>query len=249
MMDGSLGEDAKTPLDFEDNVAVTKQVVDYAHERGVTVEGELGTLGGMEDGVGSGEICLTDPPRPRSSSSAPASTRSRSRSARATAPTSSRASPTATSSRWRSSRTSTAACRHAHRHARLLERAGRHRRARQRRRRRGRRRLRRADRAIQRGIQHGVRKVNIDTDGRLAITAFVREHCTTSPGDWDPRGVGKAAAPARSSSACSACRSSAWPATPATTSRCRSRKMAECYAVGRAFDGQVAARAARTEQR
>ena len=60
-MDGSLGEDAKTPLDFEDNVAVTKQVVDYAHERGVTVEGELGTLGGMEDGVGSGEICLTDP--------------------------------------------------------------------------------------------------------------------------------------------------------------------------------------------
>jgi len=61
MMDGSLGEDAKTPLDFEDNVAVTKKVVDYAHARGVTVEGELGTLGGMEDGVGSGEICLTDP--------------------------------------------------------------------------------------------------------------------------------------------------------------------------------------------
>jgi hypothetical protein len=29
MMDGSLGEDAKTPLDFEDNVAVTKKVVDY----------------------------------------------------------------------------------------------------------------------------------------------------------------------------------------------------------------------------
>ncbi len=61
MMDGSLGEDAKTPLDFEANVAVTKEVVDYAHPRGVTVEGELGTLGGMEDGVGSGEINLTDP--------------------------------------------------------------------------------------------------------------------------------------------------------------------------------------------
>src|ERR671921_1201563 len=61
MMDGSLAEDGKTPLDFEANVAVTKEVVNYAHERGVTVEGELGTLGGIEDGVGSGEIHLTDP--------------------------------------------------------------------------------------------------------------------------------------------------------------------------------------------
>src|SRR5215204_5851741 len=61
MMDGSLAEDGKTPLSFEDNVAVTKQVVEYAHARGVTVEGELGTLGGIEDGVGSGEINLTDP--------------------------------------------------------------------------------------------------------------------------------------------------------------------------------------------
>src|SRR3954447_25501025 len=61
MMDGSLAEDAKTPLDFEANIAVTKEVVDYAHARGVTVEGELGTLGGMEDGVGSGQMCLTDP--------------------------------------------------------------------------------------------------------------------------------------------------------------------------------------------
>jgi fructose-bisphosphate aldolase class II len=47
--------------------------------------------------------------------------------------------------------------------------------------------------AIQRGIEHGVRKVNIDTDGRLAITTFVREHLNDKPGDWDPRGVGKAA--------------------------------------------------------
>ena len=47
--------------------------------------------------------------------------------------------------------------------------------------------------AIQRGIEHGVRKVNIDTDGRLAITAFVREHYKDNPDDWDPRGAGKAA--------------------------------------------------------
>jgi fructose-bisphosphate aldolase class II len=47
--------------------------------------------------------------------------------------------------------------------------------------------------AIRRGIEHGVRKVNIDTDGRLAITAFMREHYRDKPGDWDPRGPGKAA--------------------------------------------------------
>src|SRR5215210_1106104 len=61
MMDGSLMEDGKTPADFEYNVNVTREVVEMAHERGVTVEGELGTLGGIEDGVGSGEVHLTDP--------------------------------------------------------------------------------------------------------------------------------------------------------------------------------------------
>ena len=40
---------------------VTREVVEHAHAVGVTVEGELGTLGGIEDGVGSGEIHLTDP--------------------------------------------------------------------------------------------------------------------------------------------------------------------------------------------
>lgn len=61
MMDGSLMEDGKTPADFEYNVRVTREVVEMAHERGVTVEGELGTLGGIEDGHGSGEVHLTDP--------------------------------------------------------------------------------------------------------------------------------------------------------------------------------------------
>jgi fructose-bisphosphate aldolase, class II len=61
MMDGSLLEDHKTPSDFEYNVRVTSEVVERAHSVGVTVEGELGTLGGLEDGVGSGEIHLTDP--------------------------------------------------------------------------------------------------------------------------------------------------------------------------------------------
>ncbi|MDD5600196.1 MAG: class II fructose-bisphosphate aldolase, partial [Actinomycetota bacterium] len=58
---GSLKEDSKTPTTFEENVSVTRSVVEYAHKFGVTVEGELGTLGGIEDGVGSGKVKLTDP--------------------------------------------------------------------------------------------------------------------------------------------------------------------------------------------
>lgn len=61
MIDGSLREDSKTPTTFKENVKVTREVVDYAHEFGVSVEGELGTLGGIEDGVGSGKVMLTDP--------------------------------------------------------------------------------------------------------------------------------------------------------------------------------------------
>jgi fructose-bisphosphate aldolase class II len=61
MMDGSLEADGKTPSSFEYNVAVTREVVEKAHAVGVTVEGELGTLGGIEDGHGSGVVHLTDP--------------------------------------------------------------------------------------------------------------------------------------------------------------------------------------------
>src|ERR1700722_7542939 len=64
MMDGSLKTDGKTPTDFEENVEVTRRVVEYAHERGVTVEGEIGVLGGIEDGHGAGGTGLehvTDP--------------------------------------------------------------------------------------------------------------------------------------------------------------------------------------------
>src|SRR5271166_6952693 len=64
MMDGSLKEDGKTPATFEENVEVTRKVVEYAHPRGVTVEGEIGVLGGVEDGHGAGGgglDHLTDP--------------------------------------------------------------------------------------------------------------------------------------------------------------------------------------------
>ncbi len=73
MMDGSLMEDAKTPAPFEYNVEATRAVVEAAHAVGVSVEGELGVLGsletgeaGEEDGVGAeGKLTrdqmLTDP--------------------------------------------------------------------------------------------------------------------------------------------------------------------------------------------
>jgi fructose-bisphosphate aldolase class II len=73
MMDGSLEEDMKTPASYEYNVAVTAKVVEMAHAVGVSVEGELGCLGsletgtaGKEDGVGAEgklthDMLLTDP--------------------------------------------------------------------------------------------------------------------------------------------------------------------------------------------
>ncbi|MDV6327525.1 class II fructose-bisphosphate aldolase [Idiomarina sp. PL1-037] len=73
MMDGSLLEDGKTPAEYDYNVKVTRQTVEMAHACGVSVEGELGCLGsletgeaGEEDGVGaegklSHEQLLTDP--------------------------------------------------------------------------------------------------------------------------------------------------------------------------------------------
>ena len=73
MMDGSLMEDAKTTSSYQYNVDATKKIVDFAHAIGVSVEGELGVLGSLETGLagdedGSGAVgklslaqMLTDP--------------------------------------------------------------------------------------------------------------------------------------------------------------------------------------------
>jgi fructose-bisphosphate aldolase class II len=73
MMDGSLKEDAKTPSSYDYNVEVTRRVCEMSHCIGVSVEGELGCLGsletgqaGEEDGVGAvgtltHDMMLTDP--------------------------------------------------------------------------------------------------------------------------------------------------------------------------------------------
>jgi fructose-bisphosphate aldolase, class II len=73
MMDGSLHEDGKSIATYDYNVEVTRKVVDMAHAEGVTVEGELGCLGSLEtmkgdkedghgaDGTMTREQLLTDP--------------------------------------------------------------------------------------------------------------------------------------------------------------------------------------------
>jgi fructose-bisphosphate aldolase class II len=77
MMDGSLREDAKTPAEYDYNIDVTRRVCEMAHAVGVSVEGELGCLGsletgqaGEEDGVGAAgtlghDMLLTDPAQAR----------------------------------------------------------------------------------------------------------------------------------------------------------------------------------------
>ena len=55
MMDGSLKDDGKTPGDWDYNVGVTSKVVELSHMVGVSVEGELGVLGSLETGKGDKE--------------------------------------------------------------------------------------------------------------------------------------------------------------------------------------------------
>src|SRR5918992_750682 len=193
MMDGSLMDDGKTPADFEYNVRVTREVVEMAHEVGVTVEGELGTLGGIEDGVGSGEVHLTDPDQAvdfveRTGIDALAVAIGTSHGAYKF--------PRRPDGQILAMRLIEEIHRRLpHTHlvmhgsssvpASLIERinaAG----------------GRMAPafgvpvEEIQLGIRHGVRKVNVDTDGRLAITAAAREALAAEPGEFDPRHVTRA---------------------------------------------------------
>jgi fructose-bisphosphate aldolase, class II len=67
MIDGSLdyatkdASGAHPARTFEGNMQITKEVVDYAHALGVSVEGELGTLGGIEDDTVAASVHMTDP--------------------------------------------------------------------------------------------------------------------------------------------------------------------------------------------
>ncbi len=189
MMDGSLEGDGKTPSSYEYNVAVTREVVEYAHPRGVTVEGEIGTLGGVEDGHGSGEVHLTDPDQAEQfvadtgvDALAVAIGTSHGAYKFTEAPAGdvlvmdlieeiNRRLPDTHLVMHGSSSVPGDLIERINAAGGALEPA-----------------FGVPVDAIQRGIRHGVRKVNVDTDGRLAATAAVREYVRDHPDKFDPRG-------------------------------------------------------------
>ena len=200
MMDGSLEEDQKTPASYDYNIEVTRQAVDMAHACGVSVEGELGCLGsletgeaGKEDGVGaegalSKEMLLTDPEQAadfvkRTAVDALAIAIGTSHGAY-------KFSRPPTGDILAIDRVKAIHARIPNTHlvmhgsssvpqellARINEFGG------------------EIPETygvpvaeVQEGIRHGVRKVNIDTDLRLASTAAIREHLARNRSEFDPR--------------------------------------------------------------
>lgn len=200
MMDGSLKEDGTTPADYAYNVGVTRKVVEVAHAAGVSVEGELGVLGSLETGMGdqedghgateklSHDQLLTDPEEAErfvaetgvdalavamgTSHGAYKFTRKPDRDVLAmdVIEAINKRLPDTHLVMHGSSTVPEDLCAAINAHGGEikptwgvpLE-------------------------EIQRGIRHGVRKVNIDTDLRLAATAAIREVFTKAPGEFDPR--------------------------------------------------------------
>ena len=194
MMDGSLMADGKSVSDYEYNVQVTREVVDYAHARGVTVEGELGTLGGIEDGHGSGEVHLTDPDQAadfveRTGIDALAVAIGTSHGAYKfsrkpdgavlaiglIAEIHSRIPETHLVMHGSSSVPADLITRINAAGGQMKPAFG------------------VPVEEIQEGIRNGVRKINVDTDGRLAVTAAIREALAAKPEEFDPRYYNKAA--------------------------------------------------------
>jgi fructose-bisphosphate aldolase, class II len=200
MMDGSLKEDGKTPADYDYNVKVTAEVVKLAHARGVSVEGELGCLGSLESGEGEAEDghgaegklshdqLLTDPEQAKDfvaktgvdalavaiGTSHGAYKFSRKPDGEVLAMT--------TIEKIHKLLPNTHMVMHGSSSGpqdlqdEINKYGGK---------------LKQTwgvpVEEIQRGIKHGVRKINVDTDNRLAITAAIRKVLWTSPEKFDPR--------------------------------------------------------------
>jgi fructose-bisphosphate aldolase class II len=194
MMDGSLSADGKSPSTYEYNVKVTKQVVDAAHAKGVTVEGEIGTLGGIEDGHGAGlsqeEAAkhLTDPEQARKfvadtgvDALAVAIGTSHGAYKFSQKPTGEvlvmsviekihKLLPNTHLVMHGSSSVPQELLEIINKYGgKMKETYG------------------VPVEEIQRGIKHGVRKINVDTDNRLAMTGAIRKIFAEKPGEFDPR--------------------------------------------------------------
>jgi fructose-bisphosphate aldolase, class II len=200
MMDGSLEADAKTPASYEYNVAVTSEVVKVAHSIGASVEGELGCLGSLETGKGEAEdghgfegeldhsMLLTDPDeavdfveRTQVDALAVAIGTSHGAYKFTRKPTGEilaisrieeihRRLPNTHLVMHGSSSVPEDLLALINKHGGAIpETYG------------------VPVEEIQKGIKSGVRKINIDTDCRLAITAAVREALQSKPSEFDPR--------------------------------------------------------------
>jgi len=200
MMDGSLKDDGKTPADFDYNVRVTRRVTEVAHAFGVSVEGELGCLGSLETGQGekedghgfegtlSHDQLLTDPEEAA-------------RFVEATKVDALAIAIGTSHGAYKFQRKPDGKILAMERvreiHKKLpnthlvmhgsssvpqdlqdiINRNGGQ--------------MKQTwgvpVSEIQEGIRHGVRKINVDTDNRMAITGAIREYFTTHPGEFDPR--------------------------------------------------------------
>jgi fructose-bisphosphate aldolase class II len=200
MMDGSLKADGKTPADYDYNVKVTRDVAQMAHAMGVSVEGELGCLGSLESGEGeqedghgatgtlSHDQLLTDPDEAErfvAETNIDALAVAIGTSHGAYKFTKQPTGEVLAMDRIEEIHRRLPNC-HLVMHGsssvpqELLEMINKY----------GGK-LKQAwgvpVEEIQRGIKHGVRKVNVDTDNRLAITAAIRKVFAETPEKFDPR--------------------------------------------------------------
>lgn len=176
MIDGSH-------LPFEENVALSRQVVEYAHEFGVSVEAELGTLGGIEEDI-VGEVQLTDPDQAEEfvervgcDSLAVAIGTSHGAYKFKSEPKLALELISEIKSRvgiplvmHGSSSVPPELVERINQYGGKIEQS-----------------FGVPIEAIQHGIKNGVRKINVDTDTRLAITGAVREVLAKNPAEFDPR--------------------------------------------------------------
>jgi len=191
MIDGSIDYSTKTPQgkhparSFEDNIRVTKEVVDYAHQFGVTVEGELGTLGGIEDETHTDEVKLTDPAQVeefcrRTGVDALALAIGTSHGAYKFKHEPVLAMDLISQCRQRAPRTAFVMHGSSSVPQELVQEVNKY----------GGKMPNAMGvpiKSIQEAVQRGIQKINVDTDGRMAVTAAIRKVFAETPGEFDPR--------------------------------------------------------------
>jgi len=191
MIDGSIDYEKKTPdgkhpaRSFEDNIRVSREVVDYAHSFGVSVEGELGTLGGIEEDTHTDKVLLTDPDQveefcKRTGVDALALAIGTSHGAYKFKHAPVLALELISECRQRAPQTAFVMHGSSSVPQELIDAVNKY-----------------GGKmpgamgvpiaSIQEGVKRGIQKINVDTDGRLAVTAAIRKVFAEKPSEFDPR--------------------------------------------------------------